>query len=109
MGWHVSYAMSTVEIIHKLESFSHHKDHFVTQLLQDSNREAIIQRRIQNCEDLFGRTAGDLYNASDALPTIPDMPANEHCPSAAVKVRLDGNVNRSHENDTEVRSAESAL
>lgn len=81
MGWHVSYFMSTEKLINKLNAFSHSKDGFVKKLLLDPEREKLIERRITNCTDLYGRNGENSFKVSDDnnWPSLKGLPQNEHC------------------------------
>ena len=81
MGWHVSYALTTAEIINKLESFSHVNDNFVLELLRDPQREHLIKERVRNCQDIFVRE-WKIPLAPDIDPKTPPlrgMPSHESC------------------------------
>lgn len=82
MGWHVSYAFSTSKIITKMESFSHHGDSFVKELLENPDREGLIDDRVRNCEDVYGRARAAIAHVpllDVQIPKVDGMPAHEQC------------------------------
>ena len=54
LGWHMSYAMGTEQIINKIQSFSANES-FIYELINAHNVSKLIEERIQHCGDLFGR------------------------------------------------------
>ena len=89
-GWHLSYALGTADIIHKIRSISmdrgstrsnsdhqQHRDRLLALSPQALNAE--VERRVQNCLDPLGRPNTDgLRYAKEpydgVLPPLPGWP-----------------------------------
>ena len=84
MGWHLSYALNTQQILSKLRENSHANDSMVRKVLDLPLPEAFVNRSVASCADLFGRAADDTPNPERSplgfdgrVPLLPGWPRAE--------------------------------
>jgi len=89
VGWHLSYFLTTTQIVNKLTHFLHAHDGAIRKITQQADPAAEVERRVRSCTDSHARSFRPKWSAFDGrLPHTPGWPHHPLAPNTFSAAQL---------------------